>query len=237
LPVSFISLRLERVDNLGAYRIPSETGILIPCVFEQLAPNFPLRYLAYMDSAQPAAPDRFLIAVSKVVAFLLLGIVVVAFLLTWSCEAPSDESLGNRFRTHRSELETLVRMSQEDADVIRVADDFTRVKNDWGWPRPESKWGITRERWDEYRRLFHKVGLSGGFNKDEAGNVFFIAHSEGFVSGGSAKGFVHCVTVGDVDKTLPPCKEQRYQGQVGQPDKGSSYRELSPDWYIFETWD
>jgi len=29
LPVSFISLRLERVDNLGAYRIPSETGILI----------------------------------------------------------------------------------------------------------------------------------------------------------------------------------------------------------------
>ena len=28
--VSLISLRLERVDNLGAYRIPPETGILIP---------------------------------------------------------------------------------------------------------------------------------------------------------------------------------------------------------------
>ena len=33
MPVSFISLRLERVDNLGAYRIPSETGILIPSDF------------------------------------------------------------------------------------------------------------------------------------------------------------------------------------------------------------
>jgi hypothetical protein len=33
LPVSFISLRLERVDNLGAYRIPPETGILIPSDF------------------------------------------------------------------------------------------------------------------------------------------------------------------------------------------------------------
>jgi hypothetical protein len=33
LPVSFISLRLERVDNLGAYRIPPETGILIPSGF------------------------------------------------------------------------------------------------------------------------------------------------------------------------------------------------------------
>jgi hypothetical protein len=28
-----ISLRLERVDNLGAYRIPPETGILIPSGF------------------------------------------------------------------------------------------------------------------------------------------------------------------------------------------------------------
>jgi hypothetical protein len=34
LPVSFISLRFERVDNLGAYRIPSETGILIPSDFD-----------------------------------------------------------------------------------------------------------------------------------------------------------------------------------------------------------
>jgi hypothetical protein len=33
LPVSFISLRFERVDNLGAYRIPPETGILIPSGF------------------------------------------------------------------------------------------------------------------------------------------------------------------------------------------------------------
>jgi hypothetical protein len=33
LPVSFISLRLERVDNLGAYRIPPKIGILIPSDF------------------------------------------------------------------------------------------------------------------------------------------------------------------------------------------------------------
>jgi hypothetical protein len=32
LPVFFISLRFERVDNLGANRIPPETGILISSV-------------------------------------------------------------------------------------------------------------------------------------------------------------------------------------------------------------
>jgi hypothetical protein len=30
LPVSFISCASKRVDNLGAYSIPSETGLLIP---------------------------------------------------------------------------------------------------------------------------------------------------------------------------------------------------------------
>jgi hypothetical protein len=32
LPVSFISCAFERADNLGAYRIPPETGLLIPSV-------------------------------------------------------------------------------------------------------------------------------------------------------------------------------------------------------------
>jgi hypothetical protein len=40
LPVSFISGAFERVDNLRAYRIPSESGLIIPSVcnsyFKQL---------------------------------------------------------------------------------------------------------------------------------------------------------------------------------------------------------
>jgi hypothetical protein len=34
LPVSFICLRFKRVDNLGAYSIPSETGLLIPSGYD-----------------------------------------------------------------------------------------------------------------------------------------------------------------------------------------------------------
>jgi hypothetical protein len=36
LPVSFISCASEHVDNLGAYSIPSETGLLIPSVIASL---------------------------------------------------------------------------------------------------------------------------------------------------------------------------------------------------------
>jgi len=34
-------LRFERVDNLGAYRIPSETGILIPSGFVNYRSHLP----------------------------------------------------------------------------------------------------------------------------------------------------------------------------------------------------
>jgi|SRR5579862_9826471 len=174
-----------------------------------------------MDSPQPLAtncPAKSLIVISKIVAFLLLGVVIIAFLLAWSCKAPSDESLRERFQSHRSELETLARMSQEDADVIRVTDNFTRLKNDWSWPRPESKWGITRERWDEYQRLFRKIGLSAGLEKDKLGNVFFIAHTEGFASHGASKGLVQCVSGKDHDNAYLPCVEQYEHGQQGQHD-------------------
>jgi hypothetical protein len=36
LPVSFICLRFVRLDNLGAYSIPPETGLLIPSVINMI---------------------------------------------------------------------------------------------------------------------------------------------------------------------------------------------------------
>jgi hypothetical protein len=195
-----------------------------------------------MDSAQTAPRDRLtrvLIAVWKVVGVSLLGMFVLAMVLMWSCAAPSDASLTRRFQHHRSELETLVRMSQEDADVTRVADSFTRVKDDWSWPRPESKWGITPERWEQYRLLFSNAGIGAGLQKDEAGNVYFIVHTEGFVTHGAEKGFVYCGRSGSPDNVFLPCAEQRAGGQRGQHDgyEGNAYRRLTDNWYIFENWD
>jgi hypothetical protein len=127
-------------------------------------------------------------------------------------------------------------MSQEEADGIRITDNFERLENKWGWATTKSKKGIPRETWNEYRRLFREVGLSG-LDKDKAGNVYFVAFVPEFVAGGTTKGFVHCVNFGDRDKTFLPCVEQRDRGQVEEAgDKGYSYRKLSQNWYIFEAW-
>jgi hypothetical protein len=36
-----VRLRFERADNWGAYRIPSETGLLIPSVYKSYFLNLP----------------------------------------------------------------------------------------------------------------------------------------------------------------------------------------------------
>lgn len=98
-----------------------------------------------------------------------LAVALMLIALTACAREPSDDQLLRWFTDHRSDLERLVRMSDEDfaaRRVIRIAPDFTRLVDNWGWPRPESEWGISRERWDEYRRMFRRVGLSSGFNRD-----------------------------------------------------------------------
>lgn len=52
---------------------------------------------------------------------------------------------------------------------------------------------FSRERWDEYRRLFEQLGLTDGVVKREPDLVLLTASSRGLVTGGSAKGYVHTV--------------------------------------------
>ncbi|MGA2353357.1 MAG: hypothetical protein ABSG02_02605 [Terriglobales bacterium] len=169
---------------------------------------------------------------------LLLGIVSLFFVgifLLWSCDVPSDATLRSQFQSDRSELEALVRMSQEDADGMTITYNFGRLESNLGWARAKSRRRIPREKWDEYRELFRQVHLSG-LIKDKAGNVYLVAAAE-FTVPGATKGFVHCIHFGDRDQTFLPCLERHDIGQVEEAgDKGYSYRHLEENWYIFETW-
>jgi len=192
-----------------------------------------------MDSSHGVANGRFarfLIVAAKVFGVLLVGLVLLVLVLMWSCAAPSDKSLTTRFKRHRAEFDALSRMSQQEVDVVRIADDFIGLRNKWAWPRPEAEWGITRDRWDQYRRLFRAAGVGSGLERDEVGNVYLIVHTEGLVIGGRSKGLVRCSSVGNVGNVFLPCTERHDRGQSGKPTEGSSYRRLEADWYIYEEW-
>jgi hypothetical protein len=223
----------------------------INCV-RTLSPHFELRQPfsgaypsrspgAGVDSAHPGVRGdlvRVAVASSKILGLLLLGIVLlfsVLIFLLWSCAPPSDETLRSQFQSHRSELDALVRLSLEDADGISITENFGRLESNLGWARGKSRREISREKWNEYRHLFHQVHLSG-LVKDKLGNVYLIASAE-FAARGTTKGFVHCVSIGEHSQTFLPCAEQHDNGQeLEAGDKGYSYQKLGQNWYIFETW-
>ncbi len=154
--------------------------------------------------------------------------------LEWAWSAPSDEALTRQFNHHRSELETLVSMAQKDSLVSRVANDFIWRQDSVAWPRPESEWGITEERWNDYRRLFRNVGLTAGWNKDNYGNIYFMSHTEGSVVHGASKGFVYCEKTGVLESGFLPCAEQHEDGKRDNPrGESSEYRRLAEHWYIY----
>jgi len=173
-------------------------------------------------------------------------VVVATTALTWggvwalgrAWAAPSDEALAVRFKQHRGDLEILVSMTREDLEVIRVADTFIWRKDSAAWPRPESEWGITKERWNEYRRLFRKVGLAAGLAKDTQSNIYFISHTEGTVVHGASKGFVYCERTGASGSAYLPCAESQDSGKHEDgKGEGSEYHRLVEHWYIYSDWD
>jgi len=157
--------------------------------------------------------------------------------LEWFWSALSDDSLMKQFNKHRGDLETLVSMAETDSSMSRIADDFIERKDSAAWPRPESQWGITADRWNDYRKLFRKVGLSDGFSEDDQGDIYFITYTAGSVVSGTSKGFVYCRKIEFSKSPFLPCTEQHNSGkQESMTGDGSEYRRLAEHWYLYSDW-
>jgi hypothetical protein len=138
---------------------------------------------------------------------------------------PSDQYLERVFAANQPEFEKLISMANEDSHVVRIASDFTWLDTSAAWPRPESELGFSNQRWDEYRRLFSKLGLTSGLVNDAPGFVLFFASSKGLVTGGSTKGYAYCATEPKfiVDSLDHPSFK----------DSSILYKKLKGNWYLF----
>jgi len=130
-------------------------------------------------------------------------------------------------------------MMDEDWQMARIAPDFTWRQDSLAWPRPESEWGISKGRWDEYRNLFSKVGAKDGTTRREkSSDIIIDVWSWGIVPAGVSVGYLHC---GQPRKgyvhTEEPCIENRESGS-GMHGRSTSYgyryRKVAQDWYIYE---
>jgi hypothetical protein len=165
---------------------------------------------------------------------LVIGASLLALL---GCELPSDTELLQRFESDRASFTDLVTMSNSDSTVIRIAFDFTRISSNWGWPRPDSLLGFSRQRWDQYRDLFRKLNLADGLYRERLSDstpvVYLTAVSVGLVSRGHSKGYAYSI---EPLSPVVPSLDVDQATLRGQRRHGAAYREIGKGWYLEYEW-
>ena len=133
--------------------------------------------------------------------------------------------MRDNLEENRAEFEQLVRMANDDygrTKIIRIAYDFTRLEQNWGWPRPEPQWGITQERWNHYRALFRKLQLPAGLQRVgyRYNRLHFMVYGVGMAGEGREYGYLWSPT---------PAAEMNDSSK-----ETYSTRPLGGEWYQYE---
>ena len=173
-------------------------------------------------------------------AWLISGLVALlavlfgaSLLLMWSCEPPSLHTLARRFPRQRGELETIVAMSEHDAQLTRI-DPTWLMTRDHQYLAYSPETGITEQRWDEYRSLFAHNGITQGIQRDpETGDAFIIVGSFGILENGYSNGYLYCGP-GPTHR-YAPCSASRAFGEhpYTPGDEEYSYRKLADRWFAY----
>ncbi len=142
---------------------------------------------------------------------------------------PTDSSLIANFEANEADFNRLVQMCEEDANMVRIAPEFLWRTDHAGWPRPESEWGITRERWDEYRKLFKKVDLDNGLVNYQPDLIHMFASNKGLLTGGSSKGYAYSIKT----PALIADVLDNYEFQPPHKDIEVVYRRIKGNWYLY----
>lgn len=137
----------------------------------------------------------------------------------FNSELPRDGKIEKVFRDHRQDLETLMAMAKQDHFMATIGWDATN-------PRIEDAGtSFSLQRWNEYRRLFRKLGIKDGISPE--GNAHIVFGSRGLLNDGIEKGIV-CFAINpkivraDLDH-LPP----------DMPAGTTFYKHLEGEWYIY----
>ena len=152
----------------------------------------------------------------------LLALNVFLLFLCSGCNLESDGKLKDVFDKNIDDFKRLATMSEQDRHVVRIDFDFTALDTDSSWPRKDL--GFSKQRWEEYRILFRKLGITSGIGRqnDAPPIVFFYAQCEGSAISRDCKGYAYS------EKPMKPTKDS-----LNRLAPGIAFKPLSQNWYLF----
>jgi hypothetical protein len=166
-----------------------------------------------------------------------LSIAISFMFILSACSDLSMLSSGNelldRMKLHKDDLNTLLAMANEDRHVVRIAPDFTRLEDDWSWPR--AKIGFSVDRWNTYRELFAKAGIAEGIER-ERDMVFFFVSAVGLGNGhGTTKGYGYLPTTDSFIKldSLDNGNVKAASDKNPNMYENTLIRTVDGNWYLF----
>jgi hypothetical protein len=138
------------------------------------------------------------------------------------CNSESDAKLVDAFERNKSDFERLAKMAEQDRQLARIEFKYTLpVRSSSSALGPT---GLPRQRWDEYRQLFSKLGIKYGVDRREdfPSVVFLWADCDGSAISRDCKGYAYS------ERELGPIKDN-----LNDLAPGVFFRSISKNWYLF----
>ncbi len=196
-----------------------------------------------MDSASLERPPwrKFLIFSAKAAGILVAvagGLAAILatglLLLLWSCQPPSVDSLASRFAERRSDLEQIIAMSDQDAQLAVVDPDWLETHDGHQFMGNSATSAISLERWNGYRRIFSRIGATQGIRRSTSkGDAFIIIKSFGILENGESTGYLYCAP--DAPHQYGPCSSSERSGDhpYSTGDEAYKFVKVADHWYAY----
>ena len=164
---------------------------------------------------------HFLRRVAKMA--LILSVAPFQLVVT-SCRSGvgPETRLSDTFVKHADDFNNILALLSQDRHIQRIDLDFVTLDTGALWKEADPQ--FSKQRWEEYRVLFNRIGLQHGVGRqnDEFPVVFFYAQCAGTAITRDCEGYAYS------QKALAPTKND-----LNRLAPGIFYKPLDGGWYMF----
>ncbi len=186
----------------------------------------------------------FIFSIPVIAAIACLLVLMIGFRILEGPSPPTLPELQRQFYKRQADLEAVLRMADADSDYTRIALTFVDRASEYpgdsgrymeGDPRSR----LSADRWNTYRKVFERLDVRLGIQRNTAHDAFIMVQSEGLLNRGHTSGYLHCAatTAVTVDR-YAPCISKAEKGQqafkANPRTEAYSFQHIKGDWYAYD---